>query len=113
MTTKATNTESSAASREEQLRRLKRVKTIRNQMIQSEFTGVRIVCTKDREDTVKWLIQQLELIRRSFDPTRPPGRVKSDFDNYVKVSFTGIVFLAEREPSYEFPSMQAQMKDDT
>jgi len=79
------------ASREEQIRRLKRVKTIRNQMICGEFKGVRIVCTKDREDTVLWLIQQFELIRKSFDPAHPPWRVKSEFDDYVK----------------------AQMKDDT
>ncbi|EJK50302.1 hypothetical protein THAOC_30752 [Thalassiosira oceanica] len=84
------------ASREEQIRRLKRVKTIRNQMICGEFKGVRIVCTKDRDDTVLWLIQQFELIRKSFDPAHPPWRVKSEFDDYVKALLS-----------------QAQMKDDT
>ena len=74
------------ASREEQLKRLKRVKTIRSQMMRGEFKGVRIVCTKDREDTVLWLTQQLELIRNSFDPAHPPWRVKTEFDDFVKVS---------------------------
>lgn len=81
------------ASREEQIRRLKRVKTIRNQMICGEFKGVRIVCTKDRDDTVLWLIQQFELIRKSFDPAHPPWRVKSEFDDYVKVCFMVLVLV--------------------
>ena len=56
----------------EQEKRLKRVKTIRLQVEKGEFQGVDLICTKNKHDSVKFLIQQLEQFVKSFDPLRPP-----------------------------------------
>ena len=56
----------------EQEKRLKRVKTIRLQVEKGEFQGVDLISTRNKHDSVKFLIQQLEKFMKSFDPLRPP-----------------------------------------
>ena len=49
-----------AKSQNEKERRLKRVKSLRMQLHNGEFEGVDLICTRNRYDTVKFLIHQLE-----------------------------------------------------
>lgn len=41
-------------------------------MEKGEFQGIDLICTKNKHDSVKFLIQQLERFKKSFDPLRPP-----------------------------------------
>mmetsp|Transcript_15855 Transcript_15855/g.34301 ORF Transcript_15855/g.34301 Transcript_15855/m.34301 type:complete len:836 (-) Transcript_15855:98-2605(-) len=66
------------APKMEQLKRLKRVKTVRIQIEKGEFQGVDLICTKNKHDTVKFLIQQLERFKKSFNPLRPPEMTTED-----------------------------------
>ncbi|EJK50298.1 hypothetical protein THAOC_30748, partial [Thalassiosira oceanica] len=72
------------ASKDEQSKRLKRVKTLRMRIAAGEFKGVSIVNTLNRDESVKWLIHKMEGLRASFDPNNLPTRTKEAFDTYVK-----------------------------
>eukprot|EP00547_Thalassionema_nitzschioides_P015218 CAMPEP_0194254906 /NCGR_PEP_ID=MMETSP0158-20130606/33194_1 /TAXON_ID=33649 /ORGANISM="Thalassionema nitzschioides, Strain L26-B" /LENGTH=149 /DNA_ID=CAMNT_0038993115 /DNA_START=14 /DNA_END=460 /DNA_ORIENTATION=+ len=66
----------------------KRVKTLRMQIEQGEYRGVDITCTRNKDDTVQFLIDQMENFQRNFDPAEPPiltmKRFKSTIDKHMK-----------------------------
>ena len=76
----------------QQSNRLKRVKTKRMQLERGEYQGVDLVCTLHKHDTVKFLIQQLEKMKRDFNSLlRPPTMTMEDLkktvDDAMKVCF--------------------------
>ena len=73
-----------AKSAAEKERRLKRVKTLRRQLENREFEGVDIICTRNRTDTIKFLMHQLETFRASFDARRPPTKTRDDLKRHIE-----------------------------
>ena len=71
------------ATKDEQSKRLLRVKTARIQIEKGEWSGVDLLCTKNKDDTVKYLIQQLEKVKREFDPLRPPALTMAALKNKI------------------------------
>ncbi|KAL9187716.1 hypothetical protein ACHAXT_006094 [Thalassiosira profunda] len=71
------------ANKMEQMKRLKRVKTVRLQIAVGEWQGVDVVSTRHREDTVQFLIFQLEELKRTFDPSRPPAMTMEDVKSKI------------------------------
>ena len=75
----------------QQSNRLKRVKTKRMQLEKGEYQGVDLICTLHKHDTVKFLIEQLERMKKSFNSLRPPTMtmelLKKAVDNATKVCF--------------------------
>lgn len=66
----------------------KRVKTLRMQIDRGEYRGINILSTRNKDDTVQFLIDQMENFQRYFDPTEPPAltmeRFKSTIDGHMK-----------------------------
>ena len=56
----------------------------RMQLDNAEFEGVDIICTRNRLDTVKFLIQQLESFLQSFDPRRPPTKTRQQLKLHIE-----------------------------
>ena len=52
-------------SHDEQLKRLKRVKTVRMQIERAEWEGVKCISVKSKMDTISFLIQQLANLKKS------------------------------------------------
>lgn len=82
-----------AKSQNEKERRLKRVKSLRLQLQNGEFEGVDLICTRNRYDTVKFLIHQLEDFQKSFNPRRPPTKTREDLKNYINAQMKEPTFL--------------------
>ena len=59
------------------------MKTARIQIEKGEWSGVDLLCTKNKDDTVKYLIQQLEKVKREFDPLRPPALTMAALKNKI------------------------------
>ena len=72
-----------SASEMEQMKRLKRVKTTRLHLERGDYQGVDIVCTRDKHDTVQWLIHQFAQLQKSFDPLHPPDTTMEDHKNCI------------------------------
>ena len=53
------------------------------QIEKGEWPGVDIICTKNKEGTVKFLILQLESLKRSFNPLRPPAMTMDDLKDRI------------------------------
>ncbi|KAL9190441.1 hypothetical protein ACHAXT_007652 [Thalassiosira profunda] len=73
--------------------RMKRVKTLRLQLANGEFKGVELVCTKNRWDSIKWLIQQLNSFQQSFDPRRPPTKTREQLKHHINEQMKAPTFL--------------------
>ena len=82
-TARGTTTVRGTTTPAEQLKRLKRVKTVRLQMEKGDWKGIDIVCTKNAADTVEFLIQQLKNFKKSFNPLRPPAKTMEDLKNHI------------------------------
>mmetsp|Transcript_3496 Transcript_3496/g.8906 ORF Transcript_3496/g.8906 Transcript_3496/m.8906 type:complete len:772 (-) Transcript_3496:219-2534(-) len=76
----------------EQEKRLKRVKTVRLQIEKGEWHGVETVSTNSKEDTVKFLIQQLEMFKKSFDPMHPPDMTMEDLKMKINMEMKAPTF---------------------
>ena len=68
---------------QQQSNRLKRVKTTRLQIENGEWQGVDLLCTKNKHDTVKFLMQQLDTFKRSFDPLQPPEKTMEQLTSHI------------------------------
>jgi len=82
-----------AKTKNEKERRLKRIKSLRLQLANDEFDGVTLVCTRNRYDTVKLLIHQLETFRDEFDPTNPPTKTRDELKNYINEQMSSPTFV--------------------
>jgi len=72
-----------AQSQMEKVRRLKRVKTMRMQIHAGLWPGVDLMCTRNKRDTIKFFIQQLESFQKSFNPRRPPTKTMEDLKQHI------------------------------
>jgi len=68
---------------QQQSNRLKRVKTTRLQIENGEWHGVDLLCTKNKHDTVKFLMEQLDTFKRSFDPLQPPEKTMEQLTSHI------------------------------
>jgi len=68
---------------QQQSNRLKRVKTTRLQIENGEWQGVDLLCTKNKHDTVKFLQEQLDTFRNSFDPLDPPEKTMEQLTSHI------------------------------
>jgi len=82
-----------AKTQNEKERRLKRVKSLRLQLANDEFDGVTLVCTRNRYDTVKFLIHQLETFRNEFDHQNPPTKTRDELKNYINDQMSSPTFV--------------------
>lgn len=67
----------------ERNRRLKRVKTLRVQIEKGEFRGVKLACTKCKNDTVLYLLEKMELLQKIFNPRQPPTLTMAEFKSHI------------------------------
>lgn len=63
------------------------------QLENGEFEGVDLVCTRNRHDTVKYLIQQLERFKSSFNPRRPPTKTREQLKLYINEQMKSPTFI--------------------
>jgi len=82
-----------AKSEMEKKRRLKRVKSLRMQLEDGEYQGVAMICTRNRYDTIKFLIQQLECFHKSFNPRRPPTKTMEQLKLHINEQMKAPTFL--------------------
>ena len=72
----------------EKLNRKKRIKTVRLRIERGEYTGVNLVCTRNRTDTIKFLIQKLKDVQKSFNPNCPPTATMKDLKLHIETQMT-------------------------
>ena len=65
----------------------------RKQIENGEFPGVEIICTRNRADTVQFLIRQLERFIESFDPVRPPTKTMEQLRLHIHEEMNNPTFL--------------------
>ena len=65
----------------------------RMQLEKGEFQGVDLICTRNRSDTVKYLIHQLYIFQRSFDPRRPPTKTREQLKLHIDKQMKSTTFL--------------------
>ena len=82
-----------AKTQSEKERRLKRVKSLRLQLEQGEFEGVTLLCTRNKYDTIKFLIYQLEQFQKTFNPRRPPTKTREQLKDYINAQMKTPTFL--------------------
>ena len=82
-----------AKTKNEKERRLKRIKSLRLQLANDEFEGVTLVCTRNRYDTVKFLIHQLETFRNELDPLHLPTKTRDELKNYINDQMSSPTFV--------------------
>ena len=81
-----------ANSNKEKLGRLKRIKTSRLRLERGEWEGVDLLCTKNKHDTIQFLIQQLARFQQSFDARRPPTKTMRDLKAHIKTEMEDPTF---------------------
>lgn len=77
----------------EKLNRKKRIKTVRLRIERGEYIGVDLLCTRNRQDTIRFLIQTLEKAHTSFDPTRPPPATMKELKVHIDKEMKNATFL--------------------
>ena len=82
-----------AKTQSEKERRLKRVKSLRLQLEQDEFEGVTLLCTRNKYDTIKFLIYQLEQFQKTFNPRRPPTKTREQLKDYINAQMKTPTFM--------------------
>lgn len=65
----------------------------RKQIENGEFKGVDLICTRNRMDTIKFLIHQLERFVASFDPTRPHTKTMDQLKVHINEQMKNPTFL--------------------
>ncbi|KAL3808725.1 hypothetical protein ACHAXA_010891 [Cyclostephanos tholiformis] len=75
-----------AKSNMEKERRLKRLEN-------GEFDGVDLICTRNRFDTLAFLIQQLESFQKSFNPMHPPTKTMEQLKLHINEQMKAPTFL--------------------
>jgi hypothetical protein len=65
----------------------------RLQLENGEFEGIGIICTRNRCDTVTFLIQQLESFQNSFNPMRPPTKTREQLKLHINEQMKAPTFL--------------------
>ena len=70
-------------SQMEKIRRLKRIKTARLKLERGEWEGVDLVCTRNRMDSIRFLIHKLEELQRAFNPRRPPTKTLQGLKGHI------------------------------
>jgi len=63
------------------------------QLENGEFEGVDLLCTRNRHDTVKFLIHQLEKFKKSFNPRRPPTKTMEQLKLHINAQMKAPTFL--------------------
>lgn len=82
-----------ACDKEKRLRRL-RIKTVRLQVQHGHYKGVELVCTQFGDRTIAFLIHQMELLQRSFDPNGFAGmKTMQQFTDHIDVKMNNPTFL--------------------
>merc|ERR1711957_1067432 len=84
---------SGAKSEKEKERRLKRVKSLRMRLENGEFYGVDTLSTRNRYDTIKFLIQRLECFHKTFNPRRPPTKTMEQLKVHISEQMKAPTFL--------------------
>jgi hypothetical protein len=70
-----------------------RCELLRLQLANGEFEGVKLICTRSRRDTVKFLIHQLKCFKDSFDPSCPPLKTREQLKKYINRQMQSPTFL--------------------
>ncbi len=65
----------------------------RKQIENGEFPGVDVVCTRNKLDTIKFLIRQLESFQNSFNPRRPPTKTMEQLKFHINEEMKNPTFL--------------------
>ena len=65
----------------------------RLQLENGEFEGIDIICTRNRCDTVSFLIQQLESFQKSFNPMQPPTKTREQLKLHISQQMKAPTFL--------------------
>ena len=73
-------------------KRLKRVKTLRVQVSDGEYKGITIECTRTRNDSLQYLVDQMEDLKRRFNPLCPPTRTMRDVKKCIDRGMEGVTF---------------------
>ena len=73
-------------------KRLKRVKTMRLQLTNGEYHGISIECTRTKNDSLQYLIDQMVDLKKSFNPLRPPTRTMEDTKKEVDEGMKAATF---------------------
>mmetsp|Transcript_27491 Transcript_27491/g.43237 ORF Transcript_27491/g.43237 Transcript_27491/m.43237 type:complete len:620 (-) Transcript_27491:1653-3512(-) len=82
-----------AASNEEKRKRRLRIKTIRLLVQHDHFKGVELVCTRFGDRTIAFLIYQMELLQKSFDPKDFAGmKTMQQFTDHIEVKMNDPTF---------------------
>jgi hypothetical protein len=67
--------------------------TSRKQIENGEFPGVEVFCTRNKLDTIKFLIRQLESFQKSFNPKRPPTKTMEQLKVHINEQMKNPTFL--------------------
>ena len=65
----------------------------RLQLLNGEFQGVDLLCTRNRSDTVKFFIHQLDTFQKQFDPRRLPEKTMEQLKLHIKKQMKAPTFL--------------------
>lgn len=84
---------SGANSKMEKLNRLKRIKTSRLRLERGEFDGVDLICTRNRRDSILFMIKKLEEMQQTFNPRRPPTKTLQQLKLHINTEMKNPTFL--------------------
>jgi ERCC4-type nuclease len=73
-------------------KRLLRVKTMRLQLTNGEYHGISIDCTRSKNDSLLYLIDQMVDLKKHFNPLRPPTMTMEDTKKRVDEGMKGATF---------------------
>ena len=62
-------------------------------MENGEYNGVDCISTRNRYDTVKFLIQQLEFFQETFNPRQPPTKTMEQLKVHINEQMKAPTFL--------------------
>ena len=69
------------------------IRNFRLQLANGEFDGVDLICTRNRHDTVLFLIQKLEKFHSSFNPQHPPTKTMEELKLHINEEMKTPTFL--------------------
>jgi len=72
--------------------RLKRVKTMRLQLENGEYHGISLESTRNKNESVQYLIDQMVDLKERFNPMQPPNRTMMDVKERVNEGMKGATF---------------------
>lgn len=73
-------------------KRRKRVKTMRNQILNGEWQGVEVECTRNKDHSVQYLIDQMTILKRQLDSANIPSKTMEEHKIHVNAQMKNATF---------------------